>query len=238
MLQQFNDGSTVAFKSLTRLLVLHTLLIHGAKKSPKKWTLVRAGETLYASLLASARALGRGGAAGTRVALVELRAICYSGCRAVVRGPSFLWVGLTAGSRALAVLLYRFAEILARYLRWPGRVLRSVRRGRKSAHTRARWETGGTADGSRRIIEEASEGQPDRHKQRREAEADVALTAARESESGPVECVVCLDAQKNCVLIPCFHLCVCMACGKRLRVDLGKCPICRKEIRQAHRVYN
>ena len=32
------------------------------------------------------------------------------------------------------------------------------------------------------------------------------------------ECVVCLDAPKNCLLIPCGHLCVCETCAERIEV--------------------
>ena len=38
-------------------------------------------------------------------------------------------------------------------------------------------------------------------------------------------CVVCLDNQKQVLLRPCMHYCVCGVCSRRLG---GECPICRK----------
>ena len=50
------------------------------------------------------------------------------------------------------------------------------------------------------------------------------------------ECVVCLDAQKSHVLIPCGHFCVCEACADRLAVGDG-CPICRTPVQIKTRVF-
>lgn len=47
------------------------------------------------------------------------------------------------------------------------------------------------------------------------------------------ECVVCMDAQSNCVLLPCAHVCVCFACAQALR----KCPMCRLDIQQKIRIF-
>ena len=46
-------------------------------------------------------------------------------------------------------------------------------------------------------------------------------------------CVVCLDACKNTVLLPCRHMCVCSACAGELSV----CPLCRSEVRDQMQVY-
>jgi len=50
------------------------------------------------------------------------------------------------------------------------------------------------------------------------------------------ECVVCLDAQKSHILIPCGHFCVCEACADRLAVGDG-CPICRTPVQIKTRVF-
>lgn len=31
------------------------------------------------------------------------------------------------------------------------------------------------------------------------------------------ECTVCLSEDSNCIIMPCGHLCVCLACGKSLQ---------------------
>jgi hypothetical protein len=42
-------------------------------------------------------------------------------------------------------------------------------------------------------------------------------------------CVICLDAPKDVVLLPCRHLCSCMACLDVLMAALEPplCPLCR-----------
>ena len=39
-------------------------------------------------------------------------------------------------------------------------------------------------------------------------------------------CVVCLDREREVVLDPCRHFCLCKQCSE----SLGKCPICRQHI--------
>ena len=39
-------------------------------------------------------------------------------------------------------------------------------------------------------------------------------------------CVVCMQEQRSCVIMPCAHLVTCTACSDRLT----SCPICRGEI--------
>lgn len=40
-------------------------------------------------------------------------------------------------------------------------------------------------------------------------------------------CVVCLDAARDCVLLPCRHWCLCHSCAVRLRSQSPTCPVCR-----------
>lgn len=44
------------------------------------------------------------------------------------------------------------------------------------------------------------------------------------------ECVICLSAPRNSVVIPCRHLCLCNECAETLRYQSNKCPICRGRI--------
>ncbi|OTF76441.1 Ring finger 157-like protein, partial [Euroglyphus maynei] len=47
------------------------------------------------------------------------------------------------------------------------------------------------------------------------------------------ECVICMDNQRDCVLHPCHHLCVCIKCGRLLLKRSDSCPICRRPINNA-----
>jgi len=45
------------------------------------------------------------------------------------------------------------------------------------------------------------------------------------------ECVICLSVQRDTLIIPCRHLCVCHQCAQELRRQTNKCPICRGSAR-------
>lgn len=44
------------------------------------------------------------------------------------------------------------------------------------------------------------------------------------------ECLVCLDVEKDTVIMPCGHLCICQTCGKDLIKSKYTCPVCRGHI--------
>jgi hypothetical protein len=46
------------------------------------------------------------------------------------------------------------------------------------------------------------------------------------------QCVVCMDAPKNRVVLPCMHMCVCEACAQLLR-----CPVCRGPIERISQLF-
>jgi len=48
-------------------------------------------------------------------------------------------------------------------------------------------------------------------------------SAAADSGRGDDECVVCLEASKEVLLLPCRHMCVCSTC----LTHIDKCPVCR-----------
>jgi len=50
-------------------------------------------------------------------------------------------------------------------------------------------------------------------------------------------CVICLDAEKSVVLLPCKHLCMCRPCMIKLFNIQKKCPICRECVRISINVY-
>ena len=53
-------------------------------------------------------------------------------------------------------------------------------------------------------------------------------------EGDELLCVVCLERQRQFLLRPCKHYCVCNACRNKLK---NKCPICRKVIQNYEKVY-
>jgi hypothetical protein len=51
-------------------------------------------------------------------------------------------------------------------------------------------------------------------------------------------CVVCFDAPKEYIIVPCGHLCVCEACAERLtKTRTPMCPVCRGPIRETMKVF-
>ena len=56
-------------------------------------------------------------------------------------------------------------------------------------------------------------------------------------DSGNQECCVCLAEKKSVVLLPCRHMCVCVACGLDNEQLLTKCPMCRTAIEHRIKVF-
>ena len=51
-------------------------------------------------------------------------------------------------------------------------------------------------------------------------------------------CVVCMDARKQHVMVPCMHVCVCEACAQRLLdARTPHCPVCRTPVDHSTRVF-
>lgn len=51
---------------------------------------------------------------------------------------------------------------------------------------------------------------------------------------GTNQCIVCMDAPMQVILIPCHHICVCQACSTHLN---SKCPVCRMDIQKVETVF-
>ncbi len=62
------------------------------------------------------------------------------------------------------------------------------------------------------------------------AAAEAALAKA-EAELDATKCVICLDGQRSCVMLPCKHLLLCAspACAAMLGAP-ARCPTCRAEV--------
>jgi hypothetical protein len=51
-------------------------------------------------------------------------------------------------------------------------------------------------------------------------------------------CVVCFDAPKEYIIVPCGHQCVCEACAEQLtKTRTPMCPVCRGPIRETMKVF-
>jgi hypothetical protein len=59
------------------------------------------------------------------------------------------------------------------------------------------------------------------------------FSARQETLSIDLSCVICLEAARNSIILPCNHLCCCKDCG----LSLEHCPICRASIVSLHPVF-
>jgi hypothetical protein len=51
-------------------------------------------------------------------------------------------------------------------------------------------------------------------------------------------CVVCFDAPKDHLIVPCGHQCVCARCAEQLtKTRTPTCPVCREPIQQTVKVF-
>ena len=64
--------------------------------------------------------------------------------------------------------------------------------------------------------------------------SSVVPPAAPIPDAEETQCVVCMDAPKNRVVLPCMHMCVCEACAQLLR---DRCPVCRGPIERIAQLF-
>lgn len=57
----------------------------------------------------------------------------------------------------------------------------------------------------------------------------------RKTEDPNMQCVICLDNEKCCLISPCQHLSLCISCAGTLNTP--KCPLCRGDITAISRVF-
>ena len=51
--------------------------------------------------------------------------------------------------------------------------------------------------------------------------------------------MLCFDAPKDHIILPCFHVCVCEACANQLtQMSKPSCPICRTAIQHTNKVFH
>jgi hypothetical protein len=52
------------------------------------------------------------------------------------------------------------------------------------------------------------------------------------------QCVVCFDAPKDHIIVPCGHQCVCASCAEQLtKTRTPMCPVCRGPLRKTMKVF-
>jgi hypothetical protein len=60
----------------------------------------------------------------------------------------------------------------------------------------------------------------------------------KDTEAATKECVICLDAVANMVIMDCMHICLCEDCAKQYHADNTKtCPKCRSVIKEVRKTY-
>ncbi|KAH3857268.1 peroxisomal bifunctional enzyme-like [Dreissena polymorpha] len=69
----------------------------------------------------------------------------------------------------------------------------------------------------------------------REQTAQRGSTSTMEVE---VDCAICMDKPRDCVMRPCHHMVTCYTCASLLINRRDGCPICRKDIIEIIRVYS
>ncbi|CAO1427125.1 unnamed protein product [Diamesa hyperborea] len=52
-----------------------------------------------------------------------------------------------------------------------------------------------------------------------------------DNEDNGSECVICICEQRDTLILPCRHLCLCNSCADSLRYQANNCPICRAPFR-------
>ena len=71
--------------------------------------------------------------------------------------------------------------------------------------------------------------------------ADAELKNDKEAPENNPECVVCLENTPVCLITPCNHMVLCIACSIKLAKGKAqgsvKCPTCRKGINEIKRLY-
>lgn len=63
-------------------------------------------------------------------------------------------------------------------------------------------------------------------------------TDAVETSNGDVDCAICMDKPRDCVMRPCHHMVICYSCATMLINRRDGCPICRKDIVEIIKIYS
>ena len=108
---------------------------------------------------------------------------------------------------------------------------RAAARERQEAHERAQQDELDYDE-----LEEALRSSVEQLRVEAMRDEEIAAVANTDTESAKHvfrECIICMAKPPSHVLVPCGHLCMCMACS----VALEQCPICRVHVQSTMRVY-
>jgi len=59
------------------------------------------------------------------------------------------------------------------------------------------------------------------------------LKKGKSSSAEDTNCIICFENPRNCVLLNCGHVAVCLSCGEQLQI----CPICRESVGMAKKIF-
>jgi hypothetical protein len=62
---------------------------------------------------------------------------------------------------------------------------------------------------------------------------DILLSEKKTSDNQSYQCVVCLESNRDCIFLPCLHMCCCKKCSSQMT----QCPICRMVIEKIQSVF-
>eukprot|EP01084_Bolivina_argentea_P157474 274421_1 len=62
-------------------------------------------------------------------------------------------------------------------------------------------------------------------------------SSVRQHGSVDEACIICMDGEKDHIIIPCGHICLCAECAKRKDSLHGKCPVCRSQYQSINKIY-
>ena len=69
-------------------------------------------------------------------------------------------------------------------------------------------------------------------------QAQLGVPPAAPTPDAEDQCVLCFDAPKDHIILPCYHVCVCEACAEQLtKTRTPTCPVCREPIQQTMKVF-
>ena len=130
------------------------------------------------------------------------------------------------------------------------RLRRELQRQRKEEAAAALEAAAAAAVEQRRLKEEAAKVELQRleeemavlDERRRQVQAQQAQLGGGTTVSVTNEedylCVLCLDAPKDHIIVPCGHQCVCGVCANKLaKTKTPQCPLCRGAIRETMKVF-
>ena len=69
-------------------------------------------------------------------------------------------------------------------------------------------------------------------------QAQLGSSVAPPAAPEETQCVVCMDAPKDCIVRPCMHLCACGPCAQRLLELDASCPVCRGPVERMAQVFS